>query len=108
MGDIHMEDVSGRPPTLAEIREARQAASKLIIVAIGKLPPEIAIQATNMLRCIQFLEQLLASHEVKRAQAALEQSRKAAEEAAAAKNAAEAEDDPGTQPAGEPPYSRDA
>lgn len=62
MGDIHMEDISGRPPSLAEVREARQAAANIVIVGIGKLPPEIAIQSTNMLRCLQFLEVILEQH----------------------------------------------
>jgi hypothetical protein len=56
---IEMHDKSGQPPSIADVREAKQVVVKHAIVGIAKLPPELAVQMMNILRCLTYLEHLL-------------------------------------------------
>ncbi len=66
MPDLDLEDISNRPPSLVDVREARAAAGKMIVLAMMKLPPELAIQVPNIHRCLGMLEDLLVAHEARK------------------------------------------
>ena len=53
-------DMTGKPPTLRDIDDAIDAASKLMSpTLIMKLPPMIAVNAGNIRRCLLHLRGLL-------------------------------------------------
>lgn len=51
-------DISGQPPSDRDIHEAEQAVRTAIVKYIGKVPPELAIQLTNIMRCLQYLKEI--------------------------------------------------
>lgn len=52
-------DMTGKPPSVEDIDEAIKAATKLMHPALMmKIPPEIAVNAGNIRRCLIHLRQL--------------------------------------------------
>lgn len=51
-----MIDKSGQPPSKEDIVEAKKVVVKYLIVGITLLPPELAVQLPNILRCLSELE----------------------------------------------------
>lgn len=59
MPDPESEDVSDRPPSMADIHEARAAVAKMIVTCMAKIPPELAVQLPNIHRCLGVLEDIV-------------------------------------------------
>jgi hypothetical protein len=59
VADLEFQDVSGRPPTLEEVQSAKRVVTKLLVVGILKLPPELAVELPNVRRCLELLEALM-------------------------------------------------
>ncbi|KKN81363.1 hypothetical protein LCGC14_0319760 [marine sediment metagenome] len=49
---VEMEDATGKPSTIEDIERAATVVRKSIITAMMKLPPELAIELTTILRCL--------------------------------------------------------
>lgn len=56
---IEIFDKSGSPPSLADVKEAQAVMRKALVVWIGKLPPEMAVNVANIYRCLQYLEEIM-------------------------------------------------
>lgn len=55
-------DTTGKMPTVKDVEEAEQAV-KSLITKIATVPPEIAVQLPNILRCLQVAKATLRYHE---------------------------------------------
>lgn len=57
---VSIEDMTGQPPSKQDIEDAIQAATKLMSPALlMKIPPEIAVNAGNIRRCLMHLKSLI-------------------------------------------------
>jgi hypothetical protein len=56
--EMNFEDKTGTPPSQRDIDEAIQVVKKMIITSVMKLPPELAINLPNILRCLQRLREI--------------------------------------------------
>lgn len=53
---MNFEDMTGKPVSKDDIREALTVVRKFLTIGITKLPPELVVQLPNILRCLQELE----------------------------------------------------
>ena len=51
-------DLTGTPPSARDLQEAQAVVRKAIVTMMAKIPPELAIQLPNILRCLMEVEQL--------------------------------------------------
>ena len=59
---IEQEDVTGRLPSVRDVEEAKNAVVGAFR-SIGSLPPELAVQLPNILRCLEIAEFILTRAE---------------------------------------------
>ncbi len=53
-------DKTGTPPSLRDVKEAQAVMRKTIVAWIAnKVPPELGYNAANILRCLQYLEEIM-------------------------------------------------
>lgn len=53
---MNIEDMTGKPISRDNVREAIVVVRKYMVIGLLKLPPELATQLPNILRCLQELE----------------------------------------------------
>lgn len=53
-----MEDLTGTPPSEEDIHEAEIACRKALVLHIAALPPQLATQLPNILRCLDDYKKL--------------------------------------------------
>ena len=51
-------DMTGTPPSERDVDEATKVVKKMIITQMMNLPPELAINLPNILRCLQRLKEI--------------------------------------------------
>ena len=51
-----MEDLTGQPVSKKDVLEARVVIQKFLVTGLTALPPELAVQLPNILRCLRELE----------------------------------------------------
>lgn len=51
-------DEAGKPVSQHDVDEAIRVVSKQLVVGLLKLPPELAVQLPNILRCLQELRSM--------------------------------------------------
>jgi hypothetical protein len=52
---VESNDLTGKDPSAKDVREAEAVVIKFIL-QITKLPPELAVQMPNILRCLRHYE----------------------------------------------------
>ena len=53
---MEITDVTGKPVSRRDVEEAEQVVRKFMVNGIMKLPPELAVQIPNILRCLSELK----------------------------------------------------
>lgn len=54
---VDTEDMTGKPPTLEEVREARAVVQKFQVdIKWGMVNPELFVQMGNIARCLELAE----------------------------------------------------
>ena len=48
-------DLTGTPPSLQDIAEAQGVVARALLLYLLKVPPELAVQLPNILRCLEEL-----------------------------------------------------
>ena len=56
-----MIDLSGTPPSANDIDQAIAEVGGAMVRYLSKVPPELAVQLTNILRCLKRLKELESS-----------------------------------------------
>ena len=56
---IEQEDISGTPPSRKDVDEAEAIIRKVLVVWIAKVPPELAVNAANIHRCLKYLREIM-------------------------------------------------
>lgn len=59
MADIEIEDRTGSLPSSNDVNEAIAVISKFVTIGMMKLPPELAVQMPNILRCLKVAKTLI-------------------------------------------------
>lgn len=55
---VDIYDASGQPPSLADIANAIKVVQTALVRYVMKMPPEVAVELPNILRCLHRLREL--------------------------------------------------